>query len=302
MTAAGFIAGNYFYSLALQPGGDRSEVFRADHNRIELPADMPPQDPRDEEAWYEQSLHEDVYSISGDGLRLHASRIPHPDAGKRWAILCHGYSCSMHHMIRSAMFFGDMGFNILLPDARGCGASEGDYYGMGWQDRPDIVGWINKILEWEPGAQIVLYGVSMGGATVMMVSGEKLPPNVKAIVEDCGYTSAWDEFAYQLKGIFKLPPFPIMHFSSLVTRLRAGYRLGEASAVDQVAKSTTPTLFIHGTQDTFVPFSMLQQVYDACNAPKQLCAVEGAGHAMAAAMLGAEYWVMVERFIGQYIL
>jgi fermentation-respiration switch protein FrsA (DUF1100 family) len=104
-----------------------------------------------------------------------------------------------------------------------------------------------------------------------------------------------------MKTIFELPAFPLMHFSSLVTRLRAGYWLGEASALDQVAKSTTPTLFIHGTEDTFVPFYVQKQVYDACSAPKQMHAVEGAGHGMASAMMGADYWIMVEAFVGQYV-
>ena len=64
-------------------------------------------------------------------------------------------------------------------------------------------------------AEIVLYGVSMGGATVMMASGEDLPGNVKAIIEDCGYSSVWDEFSYQLQALFNLPEFPLCSFLQL---------------------------------------------------------------------------------------
>ena len=107
---------------------------------------------------------------------------------------------------------------------------------MGWDDRLDIIDWINTILEYNPNAEIVLHGVSMGAATVSMVSGEDLPSNVKAIVADCGYTSVWDEFAYQLDDLFSLPEFPILNVSSLVAKVRAGYFLGEASTLKQVAK------------------------------------------------------------------
>ena len=78
---------------------------------------------------------------------------------------------------------------------------------MGWDDRKDMLLWIAKIIQKGPQAEIVLLGVSMGGATVMNTSGEKLPSNVKAIVEDCGFTSTVDAFAYQLKQLYGLPKF-----------------------------------------------------------------------------------------------
>ena len=54
-----------------------------------------------------------------------------------------------------------------------------------------------------------------------------------------------------------------------VTKLRAGYDL-EASAVKQVEKSKTPMLFIHGDADTFVPFEMLDEVYNAAKVEKEI--------------------------------
>jgi len=141
----------------------------------------------------------------------------------------------------------------------------------------------------------------MGGATVMMTSGEELPKNVKAIIEDCGYTSVWDEFSYQLKEIFNLSSFPIMNFSSAVTKIRAGYTLEEASAIAQVAKSKTPMMFIHGDNDTFVPSSMFNEVYEAANVPKEKIYVKGAGHGEAASVAGEMYWEKIENFINKYL-
>ena len=135
----------------------------------------------------------------------------------------------------------------------------------------------------------------------MMASGEDLPSNVKAIIEDCGYSSVWDEFSYQLQAIFHLPSFPIMQFSSVVTKLKAGYTLGEASALDQVAKSKTPMLFIHGDNDTFVPSTMLNNVYEAANGPKQKLLVEGAGHGEAESVAGELYWETIQHFLETYM-
>lgn len=83
--------------------------------------------------------------------------------------------------------FYDMGYNIILPDLRGNGLSEGDYIGMGWDERFDIIDLIQYIVDDNENLQIILFGVSMGASTVMYVSGEELPSNVKAIIEDCRY-------------------------------------------------------------------------------------------------------------------
>ena len=140
-------------------------------------------------------------------------------------------------------------------------------------------------VELDPEAEIVLYGVSMGAATVMMASGEAdLPVQVRCVIEDCGYTSVWDEFSGQLKELFGLPPFPVLNAADLVCRIRAGYSITEASALRQVERSVTPTLFIHGEEDTFVPFWMLEELYQAASCEKEKLAVPGAAHAESAAV------------------
>lgn len=297
---AGFFAGNYFFYLALSPDANRDVVTQAEHNRVETDAH---QDGVWEQlqTWFDSVSHTDVYMQSFDGLNLHAYRTENEQASNKWAILAHGYGGNGRQMVGSAQQFYAMGFNLLMPDARGCGASEGDYIGMGWHDRLDYVRWIEMLVEEDPRCEIILYGISMGGATVMMVSGEELPQNVKAIVEDCGYSSVRAEFDYQLKSLFGLPTFPIMQFASLVTRLRAGFWLGEGSAVKQVAKSETPMLFIHGTEDTFVPFYMLDEVYEAAACEKEKLVVEGAGHGAASSVMGEAYWQTVGRFVGKYL-
>ena len=79
---------------------------------------------------------------------------------------------------------------------------------MGWKDRIDVLQWMNIANEiFGDSTQMVVHGISMGGATTMMVSGEKQQPYVKCFVEDCGYTSVWDEFSHELKSSFHLPAF-----------------------------------------------------------------------------------------------
>lgn len=303
--AAGLFAGNFFFNLALNPHSDKSSIMQADHN--EMNGDDALEnvgDPTDYEAvnqWFSSSGYTMRTQQSDDGLTLSAYEIKNETPSDKWVVLCHGYMSDATHMAVFAQIFYEQGYNALMPDARGHGNSEGDYIGMGWPERLDIVQWVNGLVAQYPSCEIVLYGISMGGATVMMTSGEQLPKNVKAIVEDCGYTSAYDEFAYQLDAIFGLPAVPIMQFASFVAWVRAGYRLPAASAVKQVAKSETPILFIHGGDDTFVPSYMIDEVYDAAICEKQKLVIPGACHGMSAAVDPELYWSTVWDFLGQYV-
>lgn len=193
------------------------------------------------------------------------------------------------------------GYNVLLPDLRGCGESGGDYIGMGWPDRKDMLQWIDWIAQRDPETRIVLHGISMGGATVMMTSGEKLPAQVKAIVEDCGYTSVWDIFEDEMAVLFHLPAFPVLHTASLFSSLRAGYSFTEASALEQVKKAKVPMLFIHGEKDNFVRTEMVYPLYEACPTEKRLLVVEGAGHGSAYGMDPELYFGTVFDFIAPYM-
>jgi len=297
--AAGLFAGSKLYDIALNPGSDKSAVFGSIQSSNEV-SGTTGESKADIDAWWAQSGYQEEYLQSSDGLKLHAYALRQSEPGSRWVISVHGYMGYADQMVSFARQFYEQGYSVLMPNLRGHGKSEGGYIGMGWHDRLDIKAWIGRILETEPEAGIALFGVSMGGAAVMMTSGEELPGNVFAVVEDCGYTSAWDEFSFQMKALFGLPSFPLMNFASLITRVNAGYFLEEASAVSQLKKTKMPVLFIHGEDDSFVPFSMLNHVYEAAAGEKEMYSVPGAKHGQAAMIAGDEYWARVFDFLTRH--
>lgn len=297
ITCLGFI-GNYFYNLALNPDTPKDIIFGTPEEASTTSGQVLDED----KEWLLNSQnYTDEYITSSDNLKLHSYKIQNTIPSNKWAIVVHGYTSEGINMSSYAKKYYDMGFNVLIPDLRAHGLSEGDYIGMGFDDRLDIISWINNILSKNPNAEIVLHGVSMGAATVCMTSGEDLPSNVKAIVSDCGYTSVWDEFAYQLEQLFSLPEFPILNVSSVITKIRAGYTLGEASAIDQVKKSKTPILYIHGDQDDFVPYYMMEELYNATNSEKEMLTIKGAEHAKASEVDPETYWTTVNNFINKYM-
>lgn len=250
------------------------------------------------EHWLENAEIEDQSILSDDGLRL-AGEVYWTDRDSHlWLLGIHGYTSKKEDYRNLACVFAEKGYNILLPDMRAHGESEGKYIGMGWLDRKDVLGWIDRIIQLDPEAQIILHGTSMGGATVMMTAGEKLPENVKGIIEDCGYTSVWDIFADELDYLFGLPPFPVLYSASAVSKLQAGYSFGEASAVRQLEKASVPMLFIHGGNDNFVRTDMVYEVYAACPTEKEILVIDGAGHGEAYCMDPELYFDTVFGFIG----
>lgn len=232
-------------------------------------------------AWLTEHEGEEICLTSRDGLQLQATYIQQKTPTSQVAILVHGYSGSRMDMLTYARIYADTcGMNLLLPDNRGHGKSEGNYIGFGWHDRLDILEWIRYVIDRVgPDVEIILHGVSMGGATVLMVSGEKLPPQVKGIVSDCAYTSVDEQLAYQLKVMYKLPSFPLLYTTNLFVYKRAGYSIFQASAIKQVKKAKVPILFIHGDADTFVPTEMVYPLYEACSSKKELYLVPTAVHA-----------------------
>ena len=291
----GGLVGNYFYNLALNPFTSKDMIFGDDDDdtSLEVEADV---------NWLiKDSNYIDTYITSSDNLKLHAYEVKNENKTDKWAIVVHGYTSEGKLLSSKAKHLYNMGYNVLVPDLRSNGTSEGNYIGMGWNDRLDIIDWINYIVKNNPKSEIALHGTSMGSATVLMVSGENLPSNVKAIVADCGYTSVYDEFSYQLKQLFNLPAFPIMNFSDVVTHIRAGYCLNDASAINQVKKSTTPILYIHGDKDDFVPYYMMDELYNATNSEKEKLTIEGGEHANSDLVNPKLYWSTVNSFLEKYI-
>jgi fermentation-respiration switch protein FrsA (DUF1100 family) len=291
------VGGMYFYSYSIQRR--KKEFLQKDPDLRESKSGAVWNSNRE---WLQQQPKEELCLTMPEGLSLSALYLPCPGATKT-AIIVHGYNSWNGSMGGFAQYLLEtLGYHVLLPDCRGHGKSQGGYIGFGWHDRKDMLQWIDLLLQ-KKGAdtQILLYGVSMGGSTVLMTGGEELPHNVKCIIADCAYSSVTGILSYQMKRMFKLPSFPLMSFTSLICRLRAGYSFKEASALKQVAKARLPILFIHGSEDRFVPTSMVYELYEAADCPKELLVVEGAAHGTSFWKNPQDYKAAVEAFLEKYM-
>lgn len=245
----------------------------------------------------------DTFIINPEGRQLHAVFAAASTPTDKTAVLVHGYEGNAIRMLMIGYLYNNkLGYNIFLPDLQDHGLSGGPAIQMGWKDRLDVLQWMNIANRLYGGnTQMVVHGISMGAATTMMLSGEPQQPFVKCFVEDCGYTSVWDEFSFQLKDMFGLPQFPLMYTTSWLCNAKYGWNFREASSLNQVRKCSLPMFFIHGDDDTYVPTWMVYPLYEAKSEPKELWIVPGATHAMSYKDYPQEYTERVKKFVEKYI-
>ena len=236
---------------------------------------------RDAKAWLEAQNPEEIQIRSFDGLTLKGHLLKSPDA-VRTAVYLHGWRENWNtNLGLVARFLVEHHTNVILPEQRSHGASEGEYIGFGILERRDLQEWADFASARFPDLPLYLGGVSMGAATCLMASDLPLPANVRGIVADSGYTSPRAILTHYFTSRSILPEWPVMSLENQMVKLYAGYRLDECSAIEALRHNKKiPVLFFHGDSDKLVPLAMSLENYLACSAPKELVIVEGAGHGM----------------------
>ena len=290
-----FVFCYYVFKLGMCRNASKDKVLRNKFNsastegRIEIVNDI---------QWFNKN-HQEVEIKSSDGLLL-KGYIINNKKNNNWVLIAHGFTSDHTYMVNRAQKFNDLGYNVLLIDMRSHGKSEGKYISMGIKDSDDIKLWSEYLVKKNKAKKIVLFGISMGAGAVMMSLDNGLPKEVKCAIEDCGYTSVYEEYKYQLKNIFHLPAFPFLHICNMYARIFAKFDFMTDSAIDSVANSNIPLMLIHGTKDTFVPYYMLDELVNACKSEKEVLIVEGANHTEAQYLEYDKYWKTVEKFMNKY--
>ncbi|WP_430535602.1 alpha/beta fold hydrolase [Listeria rocourtiae] len=261
-------------------------------------------------AWFNNQEKEEwasYYESDGIKKKLRALYLKNPNNTKKTMILAHGVGGSTN-MGPWAKLFYDNGYNVLLPQSRSYGESEGDAdknISLGWLEREDYINWIHLAdKENGLGSEIALMGASMGSTAVLLASGQDLPKSVKAIIADCGFAS----HKALIQTVLQKLPFGGIINKEKTYRLinqelfeKQNFKLEDASTTREVAKSKIPTLIIHGTGDQLFPVAMAQDIYQALGGEKELYLVEGGPHFKSIAKDLPNYTAHVNNFVNKFI-
>ena len=245
----------------------------------------------------EETEHEQVEIAAQDGIML----VGHwfcPENAKRIIIAMHGWRSTWSHDFGViAPFWFENDCAVLFAEQRGQGNSGGEYMGFGLLERYDCLDWINWVNErTEAKLPIYLGGVSMGATTILMTAGFDLPENVKGIVADCAFTSPHAIWKHVVENNFKLPFGLYSHTARDICEKRIQVPSDSYSTVEALSNCEIPVLFIHGTDDNFVPIEMTYENYKACVSEKRLFVVPGAEHGMSYLVNKDGYETAVKQF------
>jgi len=233
-------------------------------------------------AWARAQNPISVETRSFDGLRLSGLYFPAEGEPRARLLLFHGYrDAALYDFSCVLRFYHDLGCELLLVDQRSHGKSEGKYITFGILERYDCKAWA-EFMNVNYGADVPTFldGISMGATTVLLAAGEDLPENVRGVIADCGFSSAWEELAHVLKRDYHLPVFPFLHLLRAACRILAGFDIKDGDVRCAMERCTLPVLFLHGEADTFVPCWMSRACHAACRGEKRLLTIPGAAHGM----------------------
>lgn len=269
--------GNFFYRESVQRGS-KVELHRETVIGNENENEAGKNQLQKALTWFDEQQPIRLAQLSHDGLLLQADLILNRAPKRKAVILVHGFRKARGDMRQYAKFYYDRGYHVLLTDSRGHGESEGGYYGFGGHDRFDIISWMEVLITDYQMEDIILHGNSAGAAAVLMTSGETLPVHVKGIVADSGFTTMKEELTHQLKHLYRMPGFPLIPITSMITKFRAGYFYNEVTPIEQVKRNTLPIFIIHGSADDLVPTWMAEEIFEAAGGDKELWIIPEVGH------------------------
>ena len=238
--------------------------------------------------------YEDVALQSPNG-RLAAWYGPVP--GARGAVLLfHGYTGDRSKLRDEAAYFRQLGYAVLLLDFCGSGASEGYQTTIGYREADDVVAAYRWAQARQPGAPLVLYGVSMGAVAILRAESE-LGLRPAANILECPYGSML-QTARNRFTVMRLPPFPLANLLLLWGSIENRYWAFSLKAEAYARRVATPTLLLWGTADLRVTRAETDAIFAHLAGPKQRVDFAGSGHEPYWPQHPRQWQQAISRFLG----
>lgn len=228
----------------------------------------------------EREHYEEARIRARDGIELYG-RYYHAADGAPVQIMMHGYRGSYQDVCGAFKLAKEWGHNVLVVHQRAHGRSGGKVITFGIRERYDCVDWAHFIAEKCPNSPILLYGISMGAATVLMASELALPSQVVGVIADCPYSAPFAIIRKVSVQDLHLPAALTVPLVRLSAMIYGGFRLSQASPLEAVGSTDLPILLIHGEADAFVPCDMSRALAAACVSPMTLVTIPAAEHGVA---------------------
>lgn len=218
----------------------------------------------------------DVASFDGTALRYDV----YPAAARTAILIVPGFWRERRHpsMVRLAALVHDLGYVAAVCDLRGHGESGGTF-GFNLHEHHDIATIVENLVARERVEDVVLVGLSYGGAIAISTAARhRLPLSALVLISA---VADFDMLAPRIN------PFTIhrhIAWRLAFRRPRFAWRVRHAPklrAIDDIANVRVPLCFVHVKNDWLVGHRHSVALYERANEPKELHVmdIEGGYHA-----------------------
>ena len=234
---------------------------------------------------------------SGSGSLIHGWLSP-GKPGQGAVILLHGLRGDRRDMVSRAEFLRARGYSVLLFDFQGHGESRGSRLTFGDLESRDVTAAIQYVHHKLPDEQVGVIGVSLGAAAFVLAEER---PAVAAVVLEQMYPTIQQAVAGRARQ-YVGPLGPVLA-PLLMVQVQARLKIpaNRLRPIDRMGQIGAPVLIVNGTQDSYTSIEDARALFAASSNPKELWAVEGAGHVNLHAFAKAQYEQRVGDFLGRYM-
>ncbi len=236
---------------------------------------------------------ENVEVRSEDGVRISSWLVR--KHGKQAVILLHGISADRRQCAIQAGIFLEAGFDVMLPDLRGQGASDATTITVGWTERRDLKACYRYLRE-QGYQRIGAYGLSLGAATIAY----SLPEigDLSFVVLESSYDTMEHALDHRL-DLWRVPhwlAWPVRWWGSWIT----GARESEMAPVAYMPHCKVPALILSGDAELVLSASETTELYNRCASPlKRLHVFKGGTHGRLRKQFPEEYAKTTRGFLDE---
>jgi pimeloyl-ACP methyl ester carboxylesterase len=225
---------------------------------------------------------DDVAMVSSDKVAIKGWWV---GAGqpKGTVVMAHGLNRSRIEMIKRVPFVHEAGWNALLIDLRHHGESGGTATTFGAKEKWDVDAAVDYARARSPGP-VVLWGVSLGAASVMLASADD--PLVAGVICDSSYRSLADTVRHHLQ-LFRhfrwwlriVPTWPVADLTLYWIGRRGDF---DPATVDirraAAMLNGRPALFVANSEDIRMPKEIAFELKAAAGAHAEVLIIPGRSH------------------------
>lgn len=245
-------------------------------------------------------LRDEVTLTADDGTQLHGYY--YDEGSDVTVVVLHKYNDTGEADFLPGTWLNEVtGCNILLPDARAHGGSDGSYTGFGYLEQKDLACWLEWAEDNLGSRNILIWGVGTGANTALFAADSGLlPDSVALIVAESPYASLHELARYTMWETFEIPSFPFLFpIEWELASSDAGYTVKDLELADKLAvgSADVPVVFLTSAEDGYILPDWTRSVYDAYPGQKELIS-GGTGHGTVYAACADEIHALLKGKLG----